>query len=146
MDGLKIRCPCKKCKHGYYLPTEEVHLHILKKGFVSNYFEWTRHGEPLISSSSRSAKVGTGVVGYDVLGGPYCMTDNVCDTENPYVQMVFDASGISIQPNLGSAEEEPNPDASHFFDLLSAVDQELWPGCDNMTQLGSVARILNIKS
>ena len=69
MDGLKIRCPCKKCKHRCYLPTEEVHLHILKKGFVPNYFEWTRHGEPLISSSSRSAKVGTGVVGSDVLGG-----------------------------------------------------------------------------
>ena len=74
------------------------------------------------------------------------MTDNVCDTENPYVQMVFDAVGSSIQPNLGSAEEEPNPDASNFFDLLSAANQELWPGCDNMTQLGSVARILNIKS
>ena len=146
MDGLKIRCPCKKCKHRCYLPTEEVHLHILKKGFVPNYFEWTRHGEPLISSSSRSAEVGMGVVGSDVLGGPYCMADNVCDIENPYVQMVFDAVGSSIQPNLGSAEEEPNPDASNFFDLLSAADQELWPGCDNMTQLGSVARILNIKS
>ena len=60
--------------------------------------------------------------------------------------MVFDAVGSSIQPNLGSAEEEPNPDASNFFDLLSAADQELWYGCDNMTQLGSVARILNIKS
>ena len=117
-----------------------------KKGFVPNYFEWTRYGEPVISSSSRSEKVGTGVVGSDVLGGPYCMTDNVCDTENPYVQMVFDATGSSIQPNLGSVEEEPNPYANNFFDLLSAADQELWPGCDNMTQLGSVVRILNIKS
>ena len=106
---------------------------------MPNYFEWTRHGEPLISSSSRSAEVGTSVVGYDVLGGSYCMTDNVCDTENPYVQMVFDAVGSSIQPNLGSAEEEHNSDASNFFDLLSAADQELLPGCDNMTQLRSVA-------
>ena len=106
MDGLKIRCPCKKCKHRCYLPTEEVHLHILKKGFVPNYFEWTRHGEPLISSSSRSAEVGTGVVGSDVLGGSYCMADNVCDTENPYVQMVFDAVGSSImsRPNLGNRD------------------------------------------
>ena len=47
--------------------------------------------------------------------------------------MVFDAVGSSIQPNLGSAEEEPNPDASNCFDLLSAADQELCPGCDNMT-------------
>ena len=74
------------------------------------------------------------------------MTDNVCDTENPYVQMVFYAARSSIQPNLGSAEEEPNPDASNFFDLISAADQELWPGCDNMTQLGSISPILNIKS
>ena len=74
------------------------------------------------------------------------MNDNVCDTENPYVEMVFDAVGSSIQPNLGSAKEEPNPDASNFFDLLSAADQELWPACDNMTQFGLVARILNIKS
>ena len=113
---------------------QEVQTHMLsangggaypytKKGFVPNYFEWTRHGEPLISSSSRSAEVGTGVVGCDVLGGPYCMTDNVCDTENPYVQIVFDVVESSIQPNLGSVEEEPNPDASNFFDLLSAADQ-----------------------
>ena len=62
------------------------------------------------------------------------------------MQMVFDAVGSSIQPNLGSAEEEPNLDASNFFDLLSTADKELWPGCDNMTQLRSVALILNIKS
>ena len=47
--------------------------------------------------------------------------------------MVFDAVGSSIQPNLGSPEEEPNQDASNFFNLLSAADQELWPGYDNMT-------------
>ena len=54
--------------------------------------------EPLISSSSRSAEVGTGVVGSDVLGGPYCMADNVCDIENPYVQMVFDAVEVQFSP------------------------------------------------
>ncbi|KAJ8765474.1 hypothetical protein K2173_014596 [Erythroxylum novogranatense] len=146
MDGPKIRCPCTKCKHKCFLFIDEVQLHLLRKGFVPNYFQWTRHGEPLVASSSRRIEE------------PTCMNLNENDVEdgygrhfgdgpeNSYRQMVHDGLGHTFDPNVGHVDEEPNQQAKQLFDLLQSVDRELWPNCETMTQLSSIARILNIKS
>ena len=58
--------------------------------------------------------------------------------------MVLDAAGPEfITRNLN---EEPNPEDKKFFDMLNAADRELWPGCEKVTQLSVVARLLNIQS
>ena len=43
-------------------------------------------------------------------------------------------------------EEEPNETARNLYDMLQMADEELWPGCENHSQLSAVARLLNIKS
>ena len=41
-----ICCPCKDCKNGKeYSSSKTVHAHLLRKGFMSNYVCWTKHGE-----------------------------------------------------------------------------------------------------
>nr|GMC91741.1 uncharacterized protein LOC109155304 [Ipomoea batatas] len=61
-----------------------------------------------------------------------------------YQQMVFDAAGPNlITRNVG---EEPNVEDKRFFDMLDAADRELWSGCEKLTQLSAVARLLNIKT
>nr|GMD74945.1 uncharacterized protein LOC109155276 isoform X1 [Ipomoea batatas] len=58
--------------------------------------------------------------------------------------MVIDAAGQNlIARNVG---EEPNAEDKKFFDMLDAADRQLWSGCEKLTQLSDVARLLNIKT
>ncbi|KAJ8750589.1 hypothetical protein K2173_015756 [Erythroxylum novogranatense] len=103
MDGSKIRCPYKKCKHKCFLFIDEVQLHLLRKGFVPNYFQWTRHGEPVVSSTSRRTEEYTSI------------NLNEHDIEDGY--------------------------GGYFGDGPENSYRQM-----RMTQLSSIARILNIKS
>ena len=59
------------------------------------------------------------------------------DDTNPYRNMVIDAMRIN-QGNVSQCrivEEEPNADATRFFDLLKDSDEPLWDGCINHNKL-----------
>ena len=43
-------------------------------------------------------------------------------------------------------DEEPNADATKFFDLLKDSDEPLWDGCINRSKLSAIAQIFTIKS
>ena len=64
---------------------------------------------------------------------------------NDYHTMVIDAVGHSFNQNY-EYEENPNPTAQQFYDMLNAANNPLWPGCENHSQLSEVARMLNIKA
>jgi hypothetical protein len=41
-----IYCPCKVCKNAVMFKDREViHKHLVRNGFMDNYFIWTKHGE-----------------------------------------------------------------------------------------------------
>ena len=63
---------------------------------------------------------------------------------NDYITMVIDAAGHSFNQNY-EYEENPNPIAQNFYDMLNAANNLLWLGCENHSQLSVVARMLNIK-
>ena len=65
--------------------------------------------------------------------------------ENAYHSMVMDVVGPDFNPNEIS-DEPSNPEAQKFFDMLSAVNKELWPDCQRHSQLSLVARMLNMKA
>nr|GMC66641.1 uncharacterized protein LOC109166774 [Ipomoea batatas] len=131
MDGTKIRCPCKKCRHISFEEAEIVRFHLCKFGFVPNYFEWNRYGE---MSRNRTS------MGFDA---NWSLNEQNEPLES-YQQMVFDAAGQNlIARNVG---EEPNVEDKKFFDMLDAADRQLWSGCEKLTQLSAVARLLNIKT
>jgi hypothetical protein len=63
------------------------------------------------------------------------------ENSNPYRNMVMDAmrmreGNASKFPNV---EEEPNADATRFFNLLRDSDGPLWDGCTNHSKLSVVA-------
>jgi len=63
------------------------------------------------------------------------------ENSNRYRNMVMDAMRMSKGntsefPNI---EEEPNTDATRFFDLLKDSDEPLWDGCTNHSKLSAVA-------
>ncbi|KAH6827835.1 hypothetical protein C2S53_015258 [Perilla frutescens var. hirtella] len=61
--------------------------------------------------------------------------------------MVMDAAGPQYNINATDDDEETlNPDAQRFYDMLKVADKELWPDCEQHSQLSLVARLMAIKS
>jgi hypothetical protein len=61
--------------------------------------------------------------------------------------MVMDAMRMN-QSHVGQCsivDEEPNADATRFFDLLKDFDEPLWDDCTNHSKLLVVAHIFTIK-
>lgn len=134
MDNDKIRCPCHICQNRKFHLPEEVKLHLVKKGFVKDYYQWVCHGEPLVGSSSTQS---------------HCNTSDMRDEEgsNPYRNMVIDAIGHDFNPHSDENEvEPPDPKTQKLYDLLRKADEPLWQGCSKLSQLSTIARLLNIKS
>ncbi|KAH6797252.1 hypothetical protein C2S52_021806 [Perilla frutescens var. hirtella] len=128
MDRDKIKCPCRKCKNISFQEPYTVRLHIAKHEFVWNYDTWTFQGK--INRPERIERD---------------MVDDECVTS--YDTMVMDAAGPQYNINaIDYDEETPNPNAQCFYDMLKAADKELWPGCEQHSQLSVVACLMAIKS
>lgn len=121
-DSDKIRCPCPRCDNKRFLDTETVRVHLYRKGFCPEYFDWICHGEFVGESSTSQA--------------------------NPYRELVVDALG-HVGENLwnveaNSIEEEPNDEAKKFFELLKAAEDPLYEG-SKMSRLEMASRIITLK-
>ncbi|XP_057999097.1 uncharacterized protein LOC131177938 [Hevea brasiliensis] len=137
MDGDKLKCPCnhRKCQNRNYADENTIRLHLMKHGFVPYYYKWILHGEPRTSNiDSQNINV--------MIAESVQEVDN--STSNTYEQMVMDAAGPDFFQDV--MEEPPNPSAQKLYDMLQAVNQEVWPGCESHSQLSVVARMLNIKA
>ena len=76
------------------------------------------------------------------------MHEVVNDNSNPYKNIVIDTMRMN-QGNVSECpivEEEPNADATRFFDLLKEFDEPLWDGCTNHSKLSAVAQVFTVKS
>ena len=106
-------------------------MHLFRKGFVSEYYVWNRHGEPYESMHSEQST---------------CHLTRVIDVEptNPYRQMIFDAIGHEFENDF--MEEAPNLNAQKFYNMLIVVDEKLWDGCTTHSQIFVVAKLLHMKS
>ncbi|PWA57860.1 hypothetical protein CTI12_AA405380 [Artemisia annua] len=134
MDKDKIRCPCRNCKNQAYRLPVYVKLHLGNYGFIKNYYQWVCHGEPSTASSSAHSQTNTSSIG-DVEGS------------NSYRNLVIDALGHDFIPHTDENETEPpDPKTKKLYDLLHKADEPLWTGCSKLSQLSTVARLLNIKS
>ncbi|CAA7013526.1 unnamed protein product [Microthlaspi erraticum] len=99
---------------------------------MQNYWVWTSHGED------------------------YNMFDNNSEEDaftteptNPYVAMVSDAFG-NTEAEAGfdqMNEEEPNPEAKKFYDILDAAEQPIYEGCkEGLSKLSLAARLMSLKT
>jgi hypothetical protein len=136
-----IRCPCRKCQNKKYLHPDVVMIHLLHKGFMENYHCRYTHGEEFVSKRR---------MGETVVGSPSSASnvhEAANDNTNPYRNMVMDAMRMN-QGNVSQCPiiEEPNADATRFFDFLKDFDEPLWDGCTNHSKLSTVAQVFTIKS
>jgi len=136
-----IRCLCTKCKNKKFLHQDVVTMHLLTKGFMEDYLCWYAHEELFVPDESMVERV----------AGSTSSASNVHavgnDNSNPYMNMVMDAMRMS-EGNVSECpivEEEPNADATRFFNLLKDSDDPLWDGCMNHNKLSAVAQVFTMK-
>jgi hypothetical protein len=137
-----IRCPFRKCKNKKFMHQNVVTMHLLTKGFMEDYLCWYAHGELFVLNKSMVEKV----VGSTSSASN--VHEVVNDNSNPYRNMVMDAMRMN-EGNVSQCpivEEEPNADATKFFDLLKDSNEPLWDGFTNHNKLSVVTQVFTIKS
>ena len=83
ISGGEIRCPCVRCKNQKFLKKDDVCKHLLTKGFLPCYENWTVHGEPYVA---QPILAGASSVEISHVVNDVCL-------ENPYRNLVMDAMG-----------------------------------------------------
>ena len=86
-----------------------VTQHLYSNGFMANYENWTAHGEELWGSNRAGGMV----------------PNEIREERNPYVNMVMDAVGSGVDAEDNNMEDELNPSAKKFYDLLKDADDPL---------------------
>ncbi|PWA92370.1 hypothetical protein CTI12_AA022820 [Artemisia annua] len=120
------------CQQSAYMDKDKIRCPC-NHGFIKNYYQWVCHGEPSIASSSAHSQTNTSSI-RDVEGS------------NSYRNLVIDAIGHDFNPQTDENETEPpDPKTQKLYDLLHKADEPLWSGCSKLSQLSTVARLLNIK-
>ncbi|KAK2369072.1 hypothetical protein QL285_082226 [Trifolium repens] len=129
-----IRCPCSNCKNVPLKHVEDVKLHLLQAGFKPNYWYWTCHGESNPELVAEINKKKSAQEGHN-------------SHQGRFLNMVYDAVGPQHQMECEEEmEESPNINDQKFYDLLHASEKQLWPGCNDHTELSTAVRLLTIKS
>ncbi|XP_027933729.1 uncharacterized protein LOC114189213 [Vigna unguiculata] len=122
-----IPCPCTRCRNRYWETSFNVEKHLYHHGFVDGYVNWTLHGEKKWEDKSSTSVI----------------QDFIDESKRPYVDMIIDASLGRINSEV---EEDPNPSAAKFYNLLRDVDEPLWDGCKKHSKLSATTQLLNLKS
>jgi len=109
LSNGKITCPCTTCKNLNFLDSEDVKVHLYRRGFIPGYWYWTCHEE---------------------IDPTLCDVYNTYSNSSTYVneshnqdfdRMIHEAVGVDFSMNYDEQNEDfPNTKAQKFYDLLHA--------------------------
>ncbi|XLR47820.1 hypothetical protein HN51_032054 [Arachis hypogaea] len=135
LSSGQIRCPCSRYKNKVYMKSEDVIIHLYKKGFVPDYWLWTNHGEN--NPTLREIPNRTGELGAESSAHP-----------NRTEELIYEAFiGFEIEGHGDFEDKEsPNVYAKNFYNLLHESKRPLWPGRENHTELSFAVRLMTNKS
>jgi hypothetical protein len=126
-----IQCPCRNCRNGVKLTRTDVEIHLKVDGVWTPYTNWVCHGETPFHSMVRD------------------------QTDIPSVDMGEQQTSILSTDMLHdlqqaecviSGEEQPNSKAKDFYKLLEDAETPLYDGCQKISKLSFLLKLLNIKT
>ncbi|XP_062079202.1 uncharacterized protein LOC133783534 [Humulus lupulus] len=116
----RIRCPCVRCINNRLETLPMVKAHVFDWGFHRGYEKWIYHGEA-------EADVA-----------------NVVDANDDDVDEMIPMVEDFLLPT--TEEVENNPAAGQFYDdLFDEIEAELYPGCNWISSLNFLAKLLHLK-
>jgi hypothetical protein len=114
---LDVRIRCVKKNMDLYVIT----IHFLQNRFIEKYVCWFAYGEPYVPYE----------IMIEMMVGSTSSCSNmhrvVDDNSNPYRSMTMNVIGMNqgYANECSIIDEEPNVDATRFFDLLKDYDKPL---------------------
>jgi len=142
ISGGDITYSYRRCKNKKFLNLDVVMMHLLKKMLMEIYLCWFVHREPYVPHETMIKRMVESTSSSSNVHGV------VDDNSNPYRNMVMDAMRIDqgYVDQCPIVYEEPNTDATGFFDFLKEFDEPLWDGYTNHSKLSIVAHVFTINS
>ncbi|XP_060959205.1 uncharacterized protein LOC133030469 [Cannabis sativa] len=121
-DG-RIRCPCVRCINSRFEKIDRVRAHVFDRGFMQGYDKWIYHGEP--------EDVVVDVAVADV------------ESEDEMIPILEDFFPSTTEEPQGE-DEQPTTNPQ-FDDLFEEIEAQLYPGCDWISSLNFLAKLLHLK-
>ncbi|XP_060970010.1 uncharacterized protein LOC133037176 [Cannabis sativa] len=121
-DG-RIRCPCVRCINSRFEKIDRVRAHVFDRGFMQGYEKWIYHGEPEDAVDD--------VTVADV------------ESEDEMIPILEDFFPSTTEERQGE-DEQPTTNPL-FDDLFEEIEAELYPGCDWISSLNFLAKLLHLK-
>jgi hypothetical protein len=109
---------------------------------MKKYLCWYEHGELYVPHDTMVERM------VESTSSSSNMHEVVDDNSNHYKNMIMDTMRMNYvyTSQCLIVDEEPNTDATRFFDLLKNSNDSLWDGYTNHSKLSVVAHVFNIKS
>ncbi|KAL6655565.1 hypothetical protein ACP70R_006391 [Stipagrostis hirtigluma subsp. patula] len=123
----KIFCPCRQCANRKRQAREVMGRHLVLHGFTENYTRWTYHGK---ADRPRDEVVRQCIEAFDDDAGVGEMLDDFHEAQFR---------------EESQEEEDPEPTAKAYYQMLSAAQQPLH-GHTKVSQLDAIARLMAVKS
>ncbi|KAK9118452.1 hypothetical protein Scep_016545 [Stephania cephalantha] len=125
----RIFCPCKDCLNRYMKSRKFVKRHLLMRGIMRHYNNWTYHGEPYTSVHHDEDSFGENVPQRDDMIG-----------------MVYEALDFnSNRDNQTRNGSGPDDETAIFLKFLQDAEQPVYPRCEEFTSLSFIVHLLNLK-
>nr|GEU42340.1 hypothetical protein [Tanacetum cinerariifolium] len=130
-----IKCPCKSCRTVLRVSIENLPKHITRSGRDPGYKTWVHHGEPNLPP-------------------PPPVIDNTRQPQmSDMIALLNDLSYIPpnneqnepTQGDIGKTSNELTQDKrNEFEELYTSANEELYPGCDYVTRLDFMNKVVDI--
>lgn len=128
----KCRCPCNRCNNVEWGTINSLEAHIHSHGFSRAYKTWIHHGEP-----------------YAVPARVQHIPSTICQMRDALNDVVWENTGnehhTDNEDNSNEPTEGPSSTNVDLDELFTLADTPLYPGCDWMSSLDFLAKILHMK-
>jgi hypothetical protein len=115
-------CPYKRRKNKKFLDPDIVMMYLPQKGFIEKQLCWFAYGEPYVPYKTMVER----------------MVESTSSSSHVH-GVVDDIIGLdAMKCECSIIDEEPNANATRFFDILKDFNKPLWYGCTNYSKLSVV--------
>ncbi|RID64077.1 hypothetical protein BRARA_E03035 [Brassica rapa] len=132
-----LKCPCNHCSLSKSKLRQDIEGDLMCFGFLSSYTEWVLPGEDVDTTGKAT----------EILHAPddSNSTANLLDDLFPRIDMNTDVGSSSSDQPIGADNPSSTNDETSFDELLADFNQNLYPGCTELTTLTFVLKLYHIK-
>ncbi|XP_019181675.1 PREDICTED: uncharacterized protein LOC109176735 [Ipomoea nil] len=144
-----IVCPCCDCKNFRRYPSsDEVKIHLIRRGFKEGYDRWIWHGESLIlsTSASKEAQLDSEThVDCETQANRQTHEDNEGNNETRATENEGDEDNDRIDEMMRDVQGDFSEMPPEFKSLFDNAEKPLFSAYTKFSKLSAVLKLYNVK-